>query len=102
MATASSRLRARLRVPQTDQRRPIAVRTLGEVLACGPLASPSYALWANCDQCSRGVKLDPQKLAATYGADLEIADLKRRLKCSQCGRHTYSVTLGFDMGPGVI
>ena len=74
--------------------RPIAIRTLGDVLA-----SESYAVWANCDQFGRGVKLDPQKLAATYGADLAISRLKRRLKCSQCGHHTYSVTLGFDMGP---
>ena len=75
--------------------RPITIRTLGDVLASG-----SYALWANCDHCGRGVKLDPHKLAATYGAHLAIADLKRRLKCAQCGCRTYSVTLGFDMEPG--
>ena len=61
--------------------RPIAVNTLGDVLA-----SPCYALWAHCDQCRRSMKLDPAQLAATYGADLEIADPKRRLKCAQCGR----------------
>jgi hypothetical protein len=73
--------------------RPIAVRTLVDVLA-----SPRYALWVNYDRCVRSVKLDPQKLAATYGPDMAIADLKHRLKCSQCGRRTHSVTLAFDMG----
>ena len=72
--------------------KPVTIRTLGDVLA-----NQGYTLWANCDQCGRGVKLDPQTLAVTYGADLKIAKLKRRLKCSQCGRRTSSATLGFDM-----
>lgn len=46
------------------------------------------------------MKLNAQKLATTYGSDLAIADLKRRLKRSQCGRHMYGVTLGFDMWTG--
>jgi hypothetical protein len=77
------------------EHKPVAIRTLGDVLA-----SQGYTLWANCGRCVRSVKLDPQELAATYGADLKIAQLKRRLKCAQCGRRTSSVTLGFDMGPG--
>ena len=75
-----------------SKQKPVTIRTLGDVLA-----SQGYTLWANCGRCSRGVTLDPQKLAATYGADLKIAQLKRRLKCSQCGRRTSSVTLGFAL-----
>jgi hypothetical protein len=46
-----------------SKHKPVTIRTLG-----GVLASQGYTVWANCGRCSRGVKLDPHKLAATYGA----------------------------------
>ena len=45
----------------------------------------SHAIYADCDRCSRSIKLNGARLAAIYGAELTIAELKHRLTCRNCG-----------------
>lgn len=44
-------------------------------------------LFAQCDRlvCEHFRELDVGDLMARYGADFELAELRRRVKCSKCG-----------------
>jgi len=59
---------------------------------------PMHALYAICSPCRRSVRLDVAKLAALYGRDLTLSELKYRLTCSLCDarprciRIVYAVT----------
>jgi len=38
-----------------------------------------------CNGCRRCVTFEPYEMAALYGRDLPLPDLKRRLRCIECG-----------------
>jgi len=45
----------------------------------------SHAIYADCDACSRSIRLDAARLGAVHGPQLSIAELKHRLTCRNCG-----------------
>jgi hypothetical protein len=57
-----------------------ALSTVGDLIADG------FSLAAHCLRCERETDLDLGRLAALYGADLPIDELRAQLRCASCGR----------------
>jgi hypothetical protein len=57
-----------------------ALSTIGDLIADG------FSLAAHCLRCERETDLDLSRLAALYGADLPIDELRAQLRCASCGR----------------
>lgn len=58
--------------------RPIRLESLGDLQG-------RYDLWAHCEPCWRGRKLDLAALIARLGPGFPYRDLHYRLRCSICG-----------------
>lgn len=58
----------------------ITIRTLRDIAG-------RYSLAACCDRsrCGHSLQLDVRELIAKLGADFELAELRRRARCSKCG-----------------
>ncbi len=67
---------------------PLVLRTLADYRA--------FTLRAFCQACDRSVELDHQALADRQGRDVLIEDIRRRLKCEQCGRRSQRLLVGFE------
>lgn len=63
--------------------------TLGEMLK-------SFRLYAVCSACDRMVQLDVASLAALVGRDVTVQEVRRRVRCKQCGRRTRDIRIVFD------
>jgi hypothetical protein len=66
------------------------LNTLGEL-------GDSHAIYADCDRCSRSIKLNTARLAAVYGAAFTIAALKYRLTCRNCGARPRQIRIVYSM-----
>lgn len=55
-----------------------AIATLADCLG-------SYRLKAECDACGHGHIFDLDALIETHGADYPLAEIRRRVKCRECG-----------------
>lgn len=42
-------------------------------------------LWAYCELCGHQRHLDPAELARRVGYDTALVDLRKRMKCTECG-----------------
>ncbi len=65
---------------------PIVLRTLADYQA--------FTLSAFCQACDRSVALDHQALADRWGWEVLIGDIRRRLRCEQCGRRPERLLVG--------
>ena len=59
---------------------PVVLRTLADYQC--------YTLTAVRSDCQRYTPLDHATLADRFGWDVLIPEIKRRVRCSQCGRRT--------------
>jgi len=53
-----------------------------------------YTLTAVCSDCQRYTPLDHATLAERFGWDMLIPEIKRRVRCAQCGRRTGGLIVG--------
>ena len=61
-----------------------------------PLADyRAFTLSAFCQTGDRSVRLDKDALADRYGWDVLLEDIRRRLKCRQCGHRSKRLILGY-------
>ena len=67
---------------------PVVLRTLADHRA--------FTLSAFCQACDRSVVLDKSQLADRYGWDVRLEDIRRRLKCQQCGRPADRLAIGWS------
>ena len=67
---------------------PLVLRTLADYRA--------FTLRAFCQTCDRSVELDHKALADRLGRDVLVEDIRRRLKCEQCGRRSQRLLAGFE------
>ena len=67
---------------------PVVLRTLADHRA--------FTLSAFCQACDRSVVLDKSQLADRYGWDVRLEDIRRRLKCQQCGRPADRLMVGHE------
>ena len=64
------------------------------VLPSGPLVLETLAeyrgltLTAFCLACDRSQVLDQDALAVRFGWDMRVGDIRRRVRCSQCGQRS--------------
>ena len=65
---------------------PVVLRTLADHRA--------FTLSGFCQTCNRSVVLDKDALADRYGWDVLLEDIRRRLRCQQCGRPADRLMLG--------
>ena len=66
---------------------PVVLRTLADHQA--------FTLGAFCRECDRSVTLDHQALADRFGRDVLLEDIRRRLRCQQCGRRPERLLVGY-------
>ena len=52
-------------------------------------------LTAFCLPCDRSQVLDHDTLAARFSWDVLVADIRRRLRCQQCGRRPERLLVGY-------
>jgi len=62
------------------------LNTLGEL-------GDSHVIYADCDRCSRSIKLSTARYIALYGAELTIKALKHRLTCRNCGARPLQIRI---------
>ena len=65
---------------------PVILRTLADYQC--------YTLTAVCSDCQRYTPLDHATLAERFGWDMLIPEIKRRVRCAQCGRRTGGLIVG--------
>ena len=65
-----------------------------KILTLGDLKY-SQRIYAHCEGCKRSVPLDVRLLVERYGARLTIAQLRRRVKCGDCGKRTGDIRIMF-------
>jgi hypothetical protein len=58
--------------------------TLGQV-------DDSYYYGASCSSCHRSKRLSLVRLRSLLGADFPLIELRKRLKCSTCGRKQLTI-----------
>jgi hypothetical protein len=79
---------------------PPHVGTIGDKIRIG------HSITMNCGNrdCLHRATLDPEDMAARFGADLAVADLVARSVCSECGTRwpRLSITISVDNAPRVI
>jgi hypothetical protein len=51
----------------------------------------SYYYGASCGSCHRSKRLSLVRLRSALGADYPLVELRKRLKCSTCGRKQLTV-----------
>ena len=66
---------------------PVVLRTLADYQA--------FTLSALCQACDRSVTLDHQTLADRWGSDVLLEDIRRRLRCRECGRRPERLLVGY-------
>lgn len=54
-----------------------------------------HAIYAFCDPCKRSERLNTDRIAAVYGADFTIAELKHRLTCRNCGARPRQIRITY-------
>ncbi len=64
----------------------LVLRTLGEYLE-------GHELSAVCRECARTVDLDGGELLR-FGPDVDADEIKRRVRCRECGRRTGRLLVG--------
>jgi len=57
----------------------------------------SHAIYADCDPCSRSIRLNAARLAAIYGPQFTIAELKHRLTCRNCNARPRQIRIVYVM-----
>ncbi len=70
----------------TDEPGGLVLRTLADHQA--------FTLRAFCQACDRSVALDTQGLADRWGWNVLLQDIRRRLKCQECGRRPERLLVG--------
>ncbi len=55
----------------------------------------AFTLTAFCRDCDRSVLLDKTALAKRYGEDVLLLDIRRRLRCQECGRRPERLLVGY-------
>lgn len=60
---------------------------------------PPFAVYAHCSAlaCGHAGKLDRARLERRYGPDVLVGDIKRRLRCRQCGGDAVRVVFAWDV-----
>ncbi len=66
---------------------PVVLRTLADYQA--------FTLSALCQACDRSVLLDHQALVDRWGWEVLIGDIRRQLRCQQCGRRPELLLVGY-------
>ncbi len=54
-----------------------------------------FTLRAFCPNCGRSVPLDHEALARRFGWEARLQDIRRRLRCQQCGRRPDRLLVGY-------
>ena len=54
-----------------------------------------HVIYSDCGPCNRSIRLSTKRLAALYGAELTIAELKHRLTCRNCGARPRQIRIVF-------
>ena len=73
------------------------------VLPSGPLVLENLAehrgltFTAFCLGCDRSQVLDQDALAVRFGWDMRVQDIRRRVRCSQCGQRSGRLLVGHHM-----
>lgn len=70
---------------------PVHIRTLGDL-------GDRFWLGVLCTACNNWRDLDRRELVARLGADIDLDEINRRLRCSQCGSRETLLYRGFDAG----
>ena len=79
------------------------------VLPSGPLVLETLAehqgltLTAFCLACDRSRVLDQDALAARFGWDVLVQDIRRRVRCARCGQRPRRLLVGYHQAavPGI-
>lgn len=58
-----------------------------------------YLIFVRCRGCRHVREIEPVSLARRVGWEAELAQVTSRLKCSQCGKRTVDVAIGFERKP---
>lgn len=58
-----------------------------------------HAIYAFCDPCGRSVQLNAARLAALYGAEFTIAELRHRLTCHNCRARPRQIRIVYTLSP---
>ena len=61
----------------------------------------AFTLTAFCRPCDRSVLLNQQALADRWGWDVQLQDIRRRLRCQACGRRPERLLASFAVIPAV-
>ena len=67
----------------------------------GDAVRDGHPLWVFCEACCHSATVDPARVAARVGYDCPVPELKRRMRCSQCGSRQVDVRVKYE-GPGVV
>ncbi len=55
----------------------------------------SFALYAVCPPCGRMQRLDIERLVAYFGPQTRIDQVRKRLRCHECGRRSQNIRIVF-------
>ncbi|MBK88424.1 MAG: hypothetical protein CMQ44_06225 [Gammaproteobacteria bacterium] len=58
----------------------------------------SFHLYAECERCQRSMQLSIEKLIARLGSDFPVANLRPRLRCTDCNVRGQDIRIVF-VGP---
>ena len=53
----------------------------------------THRLYAACVPCQRIVELNVEALIAAHGEEYRLDDLRKRLRCGQCGQRTGDIRI---------
>lgn len=70
---------------------PPIMQTIGDITG-------SFHLYAVCVTCSRMEQLPTARLIRDLGAETELADIRRRIRCNDCGARTTDIRIVY-VGP---
>ena len=69
----------------------ITIHTLGDL-------GPNFWLGASCESCFHFADIDRHELARRMGSDAVLDDIRRKLRCRQCGSREVLLYRGWDAG----